>query len=273
MMAVGLLIISSVSLAQTGGKEAVQHFTTPAGTEFGLWGGTNQNKPAPVLFLLASNIDTTLGVEYYRQCGNRLAREHGWICVSLDLPYHGKLKTDSVAELTGWAKAIKKKEDIIAFNNRRMQDILDYLVRQGIADEKNIFLCGTSRGGYLSLQFAAFEPRVKAVVAIGPVTELTAVREFKDIPKQVILPVYDLDNHLDALARKDVWLVIGDRDERVGTDLLIDFAKRLRQKQRAINSTAGIELNVILEPKGHTTPKGAVDRGVNWLLDRWKQTN
>lgn len=269
----GLLIVIHLSMqaqpAQV--KDSVRHFITGNGTEFGLWGGNNRTKPAPVLFILASSIDETLGTEYFRQCGNRLARENGWVCVSLDLPYHGKLQKDtSFAGLTGWAEAIRKGEDIISFNNRRMKDILEYLLRKGIADEKNIYAAGSSRGGYLALQFAASEHRIRSVVAYAPVTKLTAVREFITIPEKDILPVYDLDNQLDSLATKDVWFVIGDRDERVGTDLMVDFAKRLRQAQRAINSPARMELNVMLEPKGHTTPKGSVDRSVNWLLDIWK---
>lgn len=266
-----LLVIHTTMYAQAATKDSVRHFTTDNGTEFGLWGGNNEKKPAPVLFVLASSIEETLGTEYFRQCGNRLAREYGWLCVSLDLPYHGKLQKDTAfAGLNGWAKAIKKREDIISANNGRMHDILEYLVRKGIADEKNIFATGSSRGGYLALQFAASEHRVRSVVAFAPVTELTAVREFSAIPKKDILPIYNLDNHLDSLATKDIWFVIGDRDERVGTDLMVDFAKRVRQAQRTINSPARMELNVMLEPKGHTTPKGSVDRSVNWLVEIWK---
>src|SRR5882757_4397620 len=140
--------------------DTVRHMTTGGGVEFGLWGGGKP--PSPVLFILANTIDGTLGNEYFRQCGNRLAREHGWLCVSLDLPFHGKLQKDAGEDpLVSWAGAAGRGEDFVADNNRRMKDILDYLIQNRYADPGKIFVCGGSRGGYLGLQFAAVEPRVR----------------------------------------------------------------------------------------------------------------
>lgn len=250
-------------------KEEVRHFTTGNGIEFGLWGGNGERTPAPLLFILASTIDETLGTEYFRQCGNRLAREHGWLCVSLDLPYHGKLQKDTTElPLAGWASAARRKEDFVAANNKRMQDILDFLVSKGYADAKNIFACGSSRGGYLALQFASAEHRVRSVAAFSPVPDLLALREFTGIERNTLLKSFSFDNHLDSLATKDIWIVIGDRDERVGTDLAIELTRKISRAGRIINSPNKVELNVMWEPKGHTTPTGSVDRAADWLFER-----
>lgn len=61
-----------------------------------------------------------------------------------------------------------------------MSDIRDsakYLVDKGIADPKRMAIVGWSYGGYAALQSAVTDPdRYKAVVAIAPVTDLSALR-------------------------------------------------------------------------------------------------
>ncbi len=257
--------------SQIGGSftDSVRHFKTDSGLEFGLWGGNGEIAPAPVLFILASTIDETLGNDYFRQCGTRLAKEKGWLCVSLDLPYHGKLKKKNSRDgLMGWAAAAQRREDFVAENNSRMKAVLDFLVRHNYADENKIFVCGTSRGGYLALQFAAVENRVGSVAAFAPVTDLTALREFQGIPEEVLLPSFNLNNKISQLTSKKTWIVIGDRDERVSTDLLTQFARDLSKAIVNNNAAGSIELNLLPEPKGHTTPKGAVNRAVDWFKEQ-----
>ena len=90
----------------------VKHATTLGGVEFGLWNQTS-DKPAPVLLVLASTIDTTLGQAYFRQCGNELARQ-SWISVSIDLPCHGKqAREGEPSGLGGWSYRLAKDEDIV----------------------------------------------------------------------------------------------------------------------------------------------------------------
>ena len=256
------------SIGQDGGF-TIHLENTTSGVEFGVWGEYSKNLPKPILFILASTIQETLGNAYFRQCGTRLVNENGWLCVSLDLPYHGKMvKKDIPPGLAGWASAAKNGKDFVNENNMRMREVLGYLIEKGYADTNQIVVCGTSRGGYLAFQFAAFESKVKAVAAFAPVTDLSALREFYGIDKKNIPPFFNLDSKIGSLAGKSVWVVIGDRDDRVDTDKAIQFARKISRYSTASN----VELNVMVEQKGHTTPKGSVDRAVSWILENISRT-
>jgi dipeptidyl aminopeptidase/acylaminoacyl peptidase len=69
------------------------------------------------------------------------------------------------------------------FKSWRMSvgDALDaghWLVHQGVADPSRLFIVGWSFGGYVALQSAVVEPDLyKAVVAIGPITDLSMLKE------------------------------------------------------------------------------------------------
>ncbi len=250
----------------TTSKYVTRYFNTADGVEFGLWGGNGETEPAPTLFILSGTIDEALGDDYFKQCGTALATQNGWLCVSLDLPGHGKLKTSAnETGLASWASAVRRKEDFVAASNARMQDVLAYLIQNNYTDTSRIFVAGTSRGGYLALQFAAFEKRVKAVAAFAPVTDLLALKEFNGITSGDLPGFILLDKHLQALARKSVWIAIGDRDTRVNTGEVIRFAGSLSKTILQYNAPGSIELNILPEPRGHTTPAGAVGRAIAWF--------
>ncbi|MEO6705801.1 MAG: alpha/beta fold hydrolase [Ginsengibacter sp.] len=269
-----ILFNQQPSIAQTPNKfNEVRHLKTETGLEFGLWGGNGEVSPAPILFILSNTIDGTIGSEYFRQCGTKLAKQYGWLCVSLDLPYHGKFQNKNLPkELDGWANAVQRGENFVLENNLRMQEILNFLIRKKYGDPKNIAVCGTSRGGYLALQFAAFEKRVKSAAVFSPVTDLFALQEFKDIKKISSLSPFFLDNQVNELSKKRIWMVIGNNDQRVGTDQAIQLARKISSK---VSTEQGkdkgeIELNVMFELKGHTTPEGAKNRAFEWLLNDFR---
>lgn len=270
----GFLIFSTLSASSLKSQQLInqdsseiQYMKTDDGVEFGIWTGDGKPKAAPLLFILSATIEESLGNKYFRQCGDDLGKNHGWLCVSIDLPFHGKLREPGKPnELDGWARAAERGNDFVTDNNLRMRKVLNYLINVGYADTTSLAVCGTSRGGYLALQFAAFEPRVKSVAAFAPVTDLLALREFRKIGQINLLPVMNLCNQADLLAHKNVWIVIGDQDERVGTKSALSFLTTLLNERARSNSKSNVEFNLLHEPRGHTTPEGARDRAVQWML-------
>ena len=117
--------------------------------------------------------------------------------------------------------------------------------------------CGTSRGGFAALHFAAADPRVKCVAAFAPVTDLGALTEFRGAEQNPLVARLALEHRADDLAGRAIWLIIGDRDDRVGTDNVIRFARSVTAASLKNGETAHVTLHVVPEPKGHTTPAGA----------------
>ena len=101
---------------------------------------------------------------------------------------------------------------------------MDYLITNGYTDPAKTNVCGTSRGGFAALHFAASDARVKCVAAFAPVTDLAVLSEFDGVGQKLSVRALALTEQTKNLAGRNIWLVIGDRDKRVGTDSAIDFA-------------------------------------------------
>lgn len=260
-----LMIVLGLSALQTTAKETpIRLMETTTGVKFGVW-GTESSEPASTLFILANSIDGTLGDPYFRQSGNQLA-EQGYLCVTIDIPGHGlQHRSDEPEGLAGWRTRTDNGEDLVAETNRRLSEVLDYLISIGRTDPERVAACGTSRGGFLALHFAAAEPRVKCVAAFAPVTDLLALREFKGAEANPLVQTLSIINQVEALAARPVWLIIGDRDERVSTDAAIHFVRAVTASALSRNLNPQAELHVLPEPKGHTTPQGAPSAAASWI--------
>lgn len=246
-------------------EEKLQTDQTPGGVEYGTWGAASLQHPAPVLFVLASTIEASLAKPYFRQCGNQLARQ-GWLCVTIDLPCHGtQVRAGVPSGLGGWSYRAARNDDFVTEACTRLTAVLDHLLKEGIADPARIAVCGTSRGGYLALQFAAREQRVGSVAAFAPVTDLAALQEFhavKDVPFVAKLSAIAA---AEQLAGRPVWIVIGDQDARVDTDQSIALARRITAVSREQKLVSRVELHVLAEPRGHTTPPGSAELAASWI--------
>ena len=242
---------------------------TADGIEYGLW-GTKVTYPAPTLFIFASDIKGTLDNPYFRQCGDALA-EQGYLCVSLDLPGHGADQREGEPGALGtWRTRSDAGEDFIAPFTARVRAVLDHLIATGASDSARIAACGTSRGGFMALQVAAADPRIKAVAAFAPVTNLMALREFGGAQNTEHVATLSLLANAEKFAGRAVWVIIGDRDDRVSTDDAVAFARRATAVSLEKTEAADVTLLILPEPKGHTTPQGAPELAAAWIAEKLK---
>ncbi len=268
VMALLMLVAAASRAAEPAPAEDTRQAeirTTSSGIRYGLW-PARPSSPAPTLFILASTIEETLHSDYFRQCGNALAAQ-GWLCVSIDLPSHGQhAAPGQPSGLAGWRALCEKGEDFVDASSRRLSAVLEALIADGLTDAGRVAACGTSRGGFLALHFAAADPRVKAVATFGQLTDMTMLREFQGIPSRDLASKLALQHQTSRLAGRAIWMVIGDRDERVDTDLAIAFARGVTRESLKAGLDARVELHVLPEPRGHAIPAGSADRAAAWIL-------
>lgn len=249
-----------------------QVLTTNSGVRYGIW-PKKPIKPAPTLFIFAGSIEESLNTPYFRQSGNQLAKQ-GYLCVSVDLPCHGPVvRKGEPAGIAGWRARCEKGEDFVAEATLRFRSVLDELIESKLADPERIAACGTSRGGFMAVHFAAADPRVKALAAFAPVTDLMVLSEFQSLEKRDLVDRVSLKSQAEKLAGRAVWVIIGDRDARVSTDESIAFCRAVTAASLKRNQPALVDLHVISEPQGHTTPKGADELAADWILRQLATTN
>jgi dienelactone hydrolase len=245
-------------------EPAAQVLKTKSGVRFGLW-PKKPEAPAPTLFIFAGSIEDSLNKPYFRQCGNQLAKE-GYLCASVDLPCHGpEVRDGEPAGIAGWRVRIEMGEDLVAEATARFRAALDELIDLKLADPERIAACGTSRGGFMAVHFAASDPRIKAAAAFAPLTDLMVIDEFKTLEKRDLADRLSLKAQSEKLAGRAVWLIIGDRDARVSTDESIAFCRAVTSASLKQQKPALVDLHVVSEPQGHTTPKGADQEAAVWI--------
>src|SRR5690606_20239881 len=93
------------------------------------------------------------------------------------------------------------------------------------------------------------------------------LRQVTGLDEQQLLPTMKLSHHLTALAQKTVWMLIGDQHTRVYTQAALSFMHDLLLERERQPSKAQMEFNAMYEARGHTTPKGSVERAIAWLSE------
>lgn len=241
---------------------------TPDGIRFALL-GEKPEAPAPTLLVLALDAEQTLMNPVYRRCGNQLAPQ-GFLCFSVDLPCHGsQCRADEPGGLPGWRKRIDSGDNPMIELSVRLKKVLDYLIDNHYTDPQRVVACGTSRGGFAALHFAAADPRVRCVAAYSPVTDLRALQEFQGVQSELEQQLR-LTNQVAKLVDRDVWIMIGDCDNRVDTDRAIEFARHLSAEAARQKIPGRVELHVC-PSSGHHTPVEAEEQSAAWMTRQLKK--
>jgi len=245
-------------------KPNVTVHKTSTGVRFALLGSKGE-APAPTLFVFAVGAPDTLRNNDFNKVGRLLAQQ-GFLCVSLDVPCHGEdQKPKERGGLDGWRARLEKGDALVSDFVKNSSVVLDHLIKEGYTDARRVAACGTSRGGFVALHFAAAEPRVRCVAAFAPVTNLLVLREFAGLEKHKATRALDLTNSADKLAGRHVWVCIGNRDDRVSTDDVIAFTRKVARAATASDGPAPVELHV-MPTVGHRIHATAHEEAAAWVL-------
>ena len=263
------LFASAISTAKADEAPTVRIMRTPSGVRFGLLGEKGP-APAPTLFVFGSSLENSLRDKHLIEVGHLLARQ-GFLSVSLDMPCHGQdVSAGEPAGLTGWRVRLEKGKKLISDFVRDASAVLDYLIHEGYTDPERVAVCGTSRGGFIALHFAAVEPRVHSVAAFAPVTDLLALSEFDGMDHHSATNALSVIHQAGKLAGRPLWLCIGNLDVRVGTDDSIALTRKIVEESQRQNKPAPVELHV-MHTIGHRIHDTAHAEAATWFLKQTKK--
>ncbi len=244
-------------------NQSLAWLRTSDGVEFAVRG----DKPAsarPCVLVLAGSADESLHPSSTPEC-SRILGNDDYVCASLDLPCHGKQRRPDEPEgLAGWRYRIDRGEDPLAEFKDRLGRVIDELVNRGFANPQQIAICGVSRGGFAAMHFAASEPRIKSIVCYAPVTDLRVLREFKGTEQSRLVQQLSLFSEAEQLADRPLFITVGDRDDRVSTEKVIEFARLLSATSARKHVPCQVELHVC-PADGHRAPADAAEHSAAWL--------
>jgi hypothetical protein len=144
--------------------------------------------------------------------------------------------------------------------------VIDDCLAQGIGAQGQVYVCGTSRAGYCALRLAAADRRIAGVAGFAPVTDWRILAEFAPVRDDAAIAALALEEWAGALWARAVFLAIGNRDARVGTDACVRFALRLLEAQTASAGTGSLALHVVQE-EGHRLGDQWYAAGAEFLFE------
>ncbi|MBL9214157.1 MAG: alpha/beta fold hydrolase, partial [Opitutaceae bacterium] len=210
-----LLLFGLLPARLLGAADDLTTHTAPDGTPFYVLGAL-PSSPRPTLLIFAAEGRKALEESNFSEVGRLLRQEAEYLCLALDLPAHASdQRPGEPPGLKGWRARVDRGEDFVTPFAARISALLDHLVRTGRTDPARIAIAGTSRGGFMACQVAAREPRIGAVVAFSPVTDLPALTEFSGMEKDPLTLSLAAARLAPRLAGRPVWIVIGNHDRRV----------------------------------------------------------
>jgi alpha-beta hydrolase superfamily lysophospholipase len=235
---------------------------TPKGNRYGISGETRE---APCVVVLGLGIEDMQKNPRLTEVGRRLMPD-GFVVVTLDPPCHADdQRQGEPPMLDGWRYRLDRNEDIVADFVARGSDVLDHLFETK-AINSQIVVCGTSRGGFLALHWARLDARVAAAVGFSPVTDLCILRECAGSQEGSLASQLKLQASASDFANKALWVTIGNRDERVGTQSTMDLITAVLKNATATGSDRPLMISLEIAPSmGHSTPAGAHERAATWI--------
>ncbi len=219
----------------------------------------------PAFIYLALTGENSLNLDPYNQPVQFL-QNYPINIYSWSLPGHGP-ELDEREAMKYWYEMWKKGNDPIApFLDESIKNI-DHLISLGECDPQKIAVGGLSRGGYASLRLAAIDDRLKTIVGYAPLTSPSRLDEFGG---ESYAP---LENEVEKLVQKNIWLSIGNADTRVGSELAFQFVHKLALKNIEIGvRSPQVELHVkpSIGYRGHGTSPETFKQGIEWLVKQFK---
>ncbi len=189
----------------------------------------------------------------------------GHCVASYDLPNHGRLIDCFGEGLTGMAAAFRADRQVFAPAIQTGSALIDAYT-QRMPNPGPVLVSGVSRGGLIALHLGAAEPRIAAIAAFAPVTDLLALNEFAGLADSARVREASALALAPRLTQRPALLTINENDARVSTEACREFFAALHRSP---------ELHQLrIDPgSGHTVPDDTYAAGAAWLLENARSEN
>jgi hypothetical protein len=200
----------------------------------------------------------------------RVYIEAGHRALSYNIPFHGEREEPGRGKgIEGLRDALIAGEDYFKIFVADGIAAMDEAQRRGWAKPGRIHAFGISRGGYCAIRLTAADTRIAACAALAPVTDWSVLREWAGVADKPSVADLALDRFVKPLVGRLVYTVIGNHDDRVGTDRCLRFYHRLFEAEANASLKASRhELHVISDQPGHGLPEPCYADVPRWLLSR-----
>ena len=171
-----------------------------------------------------------------------------------------------------WTSAAMATRGVDYFSRieARMAAAIDGALSRGWATPGRVVLMGSSRHGFVTLEAMARNPDVSAGVAHQPVVYWPRMREFQGMEGNPVVMRHSLNDLVDRLAPRPLYIQTGYADERVGQDWIEALIGPLsaEYERRGCTSRFTRELMPIPGHDGTRVPVAALDSVVDWLCEQ-----
>lgn len=225
--------------------------------------------PLPALFYFALSAKESLSLDPFNQPAAYLARLPMRI-FSLTLPGHGD-QLPATQAMTIWAKEIASGRNVVQEFIEKTKTAIEELLRKGILIPERLGVMGLSRGAFIAAHIAAQIPHFRHLVGFAPLTKLSSLKEFQEIPDTALTHQLDLEHLADTICDRNIRFYIGNLDTRVGTRNCFDFIEKasLKALEKKLRSP---QLELIIGPSigqhGHGTSKQTFHHGAQWVAEQ-----
>jgi predicted esterase len=223
--------------------------------------------PLPAVFYFALSAHDSLHLDPFNQPALFLSK-YPLRIFSMTLPGHED-KLPATEALVRWAEAIASGENVISHFIDTVANTVEKLIKENAILPDQLAVAGLSRGGFIAAHAAANIPQFKSILAFAPLTSLAFAKEFHNIPHNPLVQALDLNAITEKLIDKHLRFYIGNRDERVSTDLCFQWIRKLTEAAYA-HHIRSPQVELIISPsigrQGHGTSPEIFHDGARWLL-------
>lgn len=219
-----------------------------------------------LLLTFSTDRKTSLTGEPYCGPGYQFLRA-GHRVASFDLPAHGDRVDARGQGIDGLRERFLAGDDPFVLFCQDGTAVIDELIRRDWAVAGRIAVVGVSRAGYCGIRLLAADSRIAGGAGLAPVTDWRVLSEFAQIQARDDIARLALDHFSPPLAGRPLYLAMGNRDRRVGTDALLRFGASLcSAEERAGTERSRLRLLVVDDSPGHTLQDRWRDAGGEFLL-------